>query len=310
MARRFYPLFENALRAESGMSPLDRRVFLSEYLASFSKVAAGNPYAWTSRPRTAEEIRIVSASNRMITHPYTKLMHPNPYVNLGASVIIASAEAADRLGIPHGRRIYPLGGGEAADKWHVSNRLGYTSSPAIAAASRYALDTAGIDVDRIDFMDLYSCFPCATLIAARELGVEAGPDSPPTITGGLPFFGGPGSNFTMHAIVRTVERLRKNPEQYGYVSGVGYYLTKHSAGVYGGVEPESPWRRPGLARLQERLDAMPGPEIEGAAFRAWSGGDLHGGVRPLRGARLRAGHRTAGRWKAVLGPYRTGPGTA
>ena len=261
-AQRFYPLFDNALRAERGLTPEEYRGFLADYLAAFSKKAQGNPNAWTRQARSAEEIGAVNGANRLICFPYTKLMNPNPYVNQGAAVIMTSTETAARLNIPRDKWVYPVAGAEAADKWFVSERVNYTSSPAIASVADYTLSMAGLEVDRINQFDLYSCFPCATLISAREWGRPAGPDNPPTITGGLPYFGGPGNNFAMHSAAEAVTGIRRDREQYICVTGLGWYLTKHAAGIYSGVEPERPWTRPGHEALQEKLDAMESPELE------------------------------------------------
>src|SRR5690606_1021226 len=53
-----------------------------------------------------------------------------------------------------------------------------------------------------------------------------------TVTGGLPFAGGPASNYLGHAVVTMVQRLRADPTAAGLVTGVGMHMTKHSAVVY------------------------------------------------------------------------------
>ena len=53
-----------------------------------------------------------------------------------------------------------------------------------------------------------------------------------TLTGGLPFFGGPGNNYSMHAIAETVQRARQAPGSYGFVGANGGVMSKYSAGVY------------------------------------------------------------------------------
>ena len=71
---------------------------------------------------------------------------------------------------------------------------------------REALRVAGIGVDDIATFDLYSCFPFPVFNICDGLGL--GPDDPRglTLTGGLPFFGGPGNNYSMHAIAETVPK--------------------------------------------------------------------------------------------------------
>jgi acetyl-CoA C-acetyltransferase len=61
------------------------------------------------------------------------------------------------------------------------------------------------------------------------------------VTGGLPFFGGPGSNYLTHSIAAMAQTLREDPGSLGLVSGVGMHMTKHVFGVYsttpGAVQP-------------------------------------------------------------------------
>jgi acetyl-CoA C-acetyltransferase len=197
----------------------------------------------------------------MISFPYTKFMNPIMGVNQAAAVVMMSTETARNLSIPPEKWVYPLGGAEVMEKWFLSDRVNYWSSPAIREMSQAALEMAGLGIDQIDFFDLYSCFPSATITAASALGLDM--DDPPelTVTGGLPYFGGPGNNYTMHAIAHTVEKIREVPERTGLVTGVGMYLTKHSLGIYGGREPEEPWNRGSLPPIQERIDGMESPEL-------------------------------------------------
>jgi acetyl-CoA C-acetyltransferase len=59
-----------------------------------------------------------------------------------------------------------------------------------------------------------------------------------TVTGGLPFFGGPGNNYSTHAIAAMMELLRERPGAKGLVTGTGWYLSKHAIGVYSTQAPE------------------------------------------------------------------------
>jgi acetyl-CoA C-acetyltransferase len=48
----------------------------------------------------------------------------------------------------------------------------------------------------------------------------------------LPFFGGPGNNYSMHGIAETVSEMRERPGQFGLVGANGGIMSKYSAGVY------------------------------------------------------------------------------
>merc|ERR1719401_1702564 len=89
----------------------------------------------------------------------------------------------------------------------------------------------------VKFMDIYSCFPVAVAVACQELGIQT--DRPLTLTGGLPYHGGPGNNYATHAIVAAVERLRASDNARALVTANGGYLTKHAFGVYANFPNEA-----------------------------------------------------------------------
>ena len=249
---QIYPVFENAIRAAAGETIDEHQVKVSELWARFSEVASGNPYAWTPTARTAEEIRTVSPDNRMIGFPYTKLMNSNLQVDQAAAVIVCSVEAAQRFGVPEDRWVFLHSGADAHDHWWVSERADLASSPAIAACGREALGLAGIGVDDVAHVDLYSCFPSAVQVSAKELGLEL--DRQLTVTGGLCFAGGPGNNYVTHSIATMTDVLRRDPGAYGLVTAVGWYITKHGVGVYSTTPPHHGFRS---ANPQAEIDASP-----------------------------------------------------
>jgi acetyl-CoA C-acetyltransferase len=120
---------------------------------------------------------------------------------------------------------------------------------------------AGKSADDLAFIDLYSCFPSAVEIGCRELGIATDNPRGLTITGGLPYFGGAGNDYVMHSIVTMMGRLRARPGTFGLCTGNGWYVTKHSAGIYSTAPKEGPWRREDPKSYQKDLDAMVRPEI-------------------------------------------------
>ncbi|MGH7806431.1 MAG: acetyl-CoA acetyltransferase, partial [Candidatus Binatia bacterium] len=118
MPIQVYPLFENALRARTGRSPETHLGALGELYAGFSRIAADNPYAWFRSPRTAEEISMVTPSNRMIGFPYPKLMNAIMDVDQAASLVMTSVATARALGIPEDSWVYLLGAADAHDHWY------------------------------------------------------------------------------------------------------------------------------------------------------------------------------------------------
>ncbi len=257
MPVQHYPLFESAVRAAAGRSPADHLVHLSELWAGFSAVAATNPDAWITRPYTAVEIGTVGPDNRMIGYPYPKLMNSNNHVEQGAAVIVCSAERARSLGVAPERWVFPWAGTEAGDTPFVSHRPTLAGSPAIRIAGGAALALAGIDVDDVAHLDVYSCFPSAVQVAANELGLSL--DRPLTVTGGLSFAGGPWNNYVMHALATMARVLRDDPGSIGLCTANGGFLTKHAFGVYSGTPPPS--GRFGWAAPQGEVDAAGGVEL-------------------------------------------------
>jgi acetyl-CoA C-acetyltransferase len=237
-----YPLFEQALRVANGESVEDHLKRIGELWARFNAVAVDNPHAWIRKPVTAEEIRRPGPQNRMISWPYTKLMISNNMVDQGAALVLTSVEQAKRLQVPADRWVYPHAGTDAHDTPSIAERDELHRSAAIRIGGARALQLAGLGIDDVDYVDLYSCFPSAVQVAAAELGLSVDdPARPLTVTGGLTFAGGPWSNYVMHSIATMAELLVTNPGRRALVTANGGYLTKHSFGVYG-TEPPAEFR--------------------------------------------------------------------
>ena len=258
---QIYPMFENALRAKHGRTLNEHQRLLGHLCSGLSAVAAANSHAWFRQARTADEIATVSPSNRMIGFPYPKLMNAIIEVDQAAGVLMASAATARALGVPRDRWVHLWGTGQAHDRWFVTERVDYTSSPAIREAARQALGAAGVGIDRVEHLDLYSCFPSAVQIGREMLGIPADDPRPLTLTGGLPYFGGPGNNYSMHAIAEVVARTRARPGSVGLVTALGWYLTKHAIAVYAATPKDGPFVREDPAPRQALLDAQAAPEL-------------------------------------------------
>ncbi|MBX9640026.1 MAG: acetyl-CoA acetyltransferase [Mycobacteriaceae bacterium] len=236
-----YPLFEQALRIANGESVADHSRRVSELWARLSAVAVDNPNAWIRRPVTAEEIRQPGPQNRIISWPYTKLMNSNNMVDQGAALILTSVEQAERLRVPAERWVFPQAGTDVRETTVIAERRELHRSPAIRIGGARALELAGLGIDDVDYIDLYSCFPSAVQVAANELGLATDdPARPVTVTGGLTFAGGPWSNYVTHSIATMAALLVANPGRRGLITANGGYLTKHSFGIYSTGPPPNP----------------------------------------------------------------------
>lgn len=250
-----YPLFEQALRVSAGRSLDEHREFVGGLWSRFSKIAATNPNAWVQREYTAAEIATPSADNRMISTPYTKLLNSNNMVDQGAVLLLCSAGTATRLGIPQEHWVFPQSGTESHDTYAIAERNALDGSPAIRIAGARALELAGIGLDDVAYVDVYSCFPSAVQVAANELGLALDdPGRPLTVTGGLTFGGGPWNNYVSHSIGTMAARLRESPGSYGLVTANSGYLTKHAMGVYRTTPPVGGFQR---LDVQAEVDAQP-----------------------------------------------------
>ncbi|OBK55080.1 acetyl-CoA acetyltransferase [Mycobacterium kubicae] len=249
-----YGLLENARRAGTGLGPADYLRSMGELFAPFSKVAAGNPFAAAPVERTVEELITVTERNRMISNPYPRLMVARDQVNQGAAALLMSVGTARRLGVPSDKWVF-LHGHVDLEEQSLLERpdLGHAPSAVLAAAE--ALDMAGIGVEDVATFDLYSCFPVPVFNICDGLGIA--PDDPRglTVTGGLPFFGGAGNNYSMHAVAETVTRMRRVPGHFGLVGANGGILSKYSVGVYS-TAPTA-WQPERNAELQSGIDSGP-----------------------------------------------------
>jgi acetyl-CoA C-acetyltransferase len=249
-----YALLENARRAGTGLGPEEYLRRMGELFAPFTKIAAGNPFAAAPVERSVDELITVTERNRMISEPYPRLMVARDQVNQGAAALLMSVEAARRLGVPEENWVY-LHGRADLEEQPLLQRPDLGHAPSAVMAVREALAMAGIGVDDVATFDLYSCFPVPVFNICDGMGIA--PDDPRglTLTGGLPFFGGAGNNYSMHAVAETVSQMRSTPGQFGLIGANGGLLSKYSVGVYSTTPAE--WKPDRSPQLQAQVAGWP-----------------------------------------------------
>ena len=146
--------------------------------------------------------------------------------------------------------------------------------------------------------------PSAVEIAAAELGLpDDDPTRPLTVTGGMTFAGGPGNNYGTHSWPPWSGSCGAPRAPPGSPPASGWYVSKHSIGIYGTEPPDGrPPTRPAprRARWSSRRPGSPGPTPRPPSARSPSAPptptpgrghrrDVLGVVRPRR--RPRAGRR-------------------
>jgi acetyl-CoA C-acetyltransferase len=257
-----YPVFENALRARRGLGLEDHRRRVGALMSRFSAVAARNPHAWFPVERSAEEITTPTTRNRMIAFPYTKYMNAVLETDQAAAVLMMSAGAARALGVPEAKWVYWWGGAHGQERaWFPSERPDFAACPSLRDTVGRALVSAGVALEAIDHVDLYSCFPVAVEMACAMIGLDEEDPRGLTVTGGLPYAGGPGNNYTLHSLAAMMERVRARSGATGLVTGNGWYLTKHSACVVSSAPP-GPGEAPRPAATREPLPTDPQPPAD------------------------------------------------
>lgn len=214
-----YPFYEAASGHAWGQSPKQAIVETGEIWARYSKAAEENPYSWSPKGRTPENITTPSPENRLIGWPYTRSQVANPQVNQAAAVLLMSYGAAKAAGVSKDKMIFIGDGAGANAPRNYMLRGDYHSCP----AQDIVLETLGRD-QSFNAFELYSCFPIVPKMARRTLDLAE--DFQPSVTGGLSFFGAPLNNYMTHSTCAMVRALRRKGGA-GLLYGQGEFMTKH-----------------------------------------------------------------------------------
>jgi acetyl-CoA C-acetyltransferase len=228
-----YAILESAWRAKNGLTVDAHRAQLGAMYQRFSEVAADNPEAWRRKPLSAAQISESSEHNPMQAFPYTRLHCATWNVDQAAALLICSAGHAQALGIAPSQWVYASASSESNHMVPVSARTDLAACVGARLAGHAALTAAGITASQLDLVELYSCFPVAVQAYAQELGIALTRDL--TVTGGMPFAGGPFNNYVLQATCRMAALLRherRSNRRVGLVSSVSGILTKQGFGVW------------------------------------------------------------------------------
>ncbi|MET0454811.1 MAG: acetyl-CoA acetyltransferase [Mycobacterium sp.] len=249
-----YGLLDNARRGRLGLGVGEYRTRMGELFAPFTRVAANNPYSSSPVERSVEEIVTVTDDNRMICDPYPRLLVARDTVNQGAAALLMSVAAARRLGVSEEKWVYLRGHADQTEQ-DLLDRVELSISHSAKQAVAEALRVAGIGIDEVSTFDLYSCFPFPVFAVCDQFGLAADDPRGLTLTGGLPYFGGPGNSYSLHGIAETVVEMRSKPGSFGLVGANGGVMSKYSVGIYG-TEPAD-WRPDRSTGLQRDIAALP-----------------------------------------------------
>lgn len=233
-----YACIDNALRHAEGRSIAEQLDATARLWAAFDAVATTNPAADFAAGRSEEFLRAPGPDNRPLAFPYARWHSTQWSVDQAAALLLCSAGAARDAGVPPDRWVFPHVAVESSLSVSMSRRAELHRWPAMGVLGAAAAAHLGRPLTEIDLVELYSCFPVAVKVQQRELGLPA--DGVPTITGGMPFAGGPFNNFTYQATAAMVTRLRAEPRALGMVTTVSGLLTKPGLAVWSATPGERP----------------------------------------------------------------------
>jgi acetyl-CoA C-acetyltransferase len=258
-----YALAENARRAKLGKGLEEYRRDIGELFAPFTKVAAANPHAAAPVERSAEELATVTQRNRIVAEPYTRMTVARDQVNQSAAIIVCSAGKARELGVSEDKWVH-IHAVSAATELPLSQRPDLAANPASIASVEAALARAGKEMADMRYLDFYSCFAIPVLNQIDHFGLSANDPRGLTLTGGLPFFGGAGNNYSTHAICEAVQRCRSDPCAFALVGANGGWMSKYATGIYS-AEP-SDWSA--IDRFEKLPEADNAVTVSSAPFEA------------------------------------------
>ena len=226
-----YACIDVARAATAGWSAAEHDADIAALWSAFDAVAAANPLADFAGARPPSFFSTPSPSNRPLASPYNKWHVTQWSVDQAAALLLCSAAAAEAAGVPRDRWVFPRVALESSTSVSLSRRAEVDRWPAMRVLGSAATAHLGRPLGQVEFVECYSCFPVAVRVQQIELGLPV--DGVPTVTGGMPFAGGPFNSFTFQATAAVVERLRAAPDALGMVTTVSGLLTKPGLMIWG-----------------------------------------------------------------------------
>ena len=231
MAVGYYATMETAIRKNDGEGIEEHQNNIALMYEEFSKIASENKDGWLNHPYAKEDILETSKKNKMLAYPYNKLHCTSWNVNQSAAIIICSEELANELEIDSKKRVYPISSSENNHMIAIQQRPKlYESLGMTYAANSINKMIERLDI-KLDAYDLYSCFPAAIKMFTKSLELDS--EIPKTVTGSMPYAGGPLNSFVIHSTVKMIQKIRSLEVEYGLITGVSGMMTKQSFCVWG-----------------------------------------------------------------------------
>ena len=230
MAVGYYAIMENAYRHSIDEDIPKHNTKLAKLYEEFSKIASTNKNSWSNQIYSAQDIMNSSVKNSYQAFPYNKLHCTSWNVNQASALILCNEEIAERLNISKDKRIYPLASSENNHMLALIQRKNLTNPTGMKLAAKYIKDILSLHNRDIDYYDLYSCFPIAVQMFSDFLELDH--SSPLTITGGMSFAGGPLNHYVLSSTTQLIDKLRKESNKIGLITGVSGLMTKQSYALW------------------------------------------------------------------------------
>ncbi|MDG1202827.1 MAG: acetyl-CoA acetyltransferase, partial [SAR86 cluster bacterium] len=110
------------------------------------------------------------------------------------------------------------------------HRPNLTKPIGLELAAEYILKICNQNNIKPNAFELYSCFPVAVQMFAEALFLKDNENL--TVTGGMPFAGGPLNSYMIHSTIKMLTIIRNNPSTVGLVTGVSGMMTKQSFALW------------------------------------------------------------------------------
>ena len=250
MAVGYYAVMESAMRKSKSLTLKEHEDYLGSMYAEFSEIASKNQYAASDKSISKDQIMLANNENKPMAYPYNKYHCTSWNVSQASAILICEEELADQLNISKQKRIYPMASSETNHMIALIQRPSLISSAGLKLASEKINEVVDENSINLDFIDLYSCFPVAVQQFENVLNLNTKISK--TITGAMPFAGGPLNNYMLHATVQALLKLR-NQSGNSLITGVSGMMTKQSFCLWSS-EYQMPFYHVDVTKKAQQLD--------------------------------------------------------
>ena len=218
--------------------------------ADFSEIASKNQYAASDKSISKDQIMLANSDNKPMAYPYNKYHCTSWNVSQASAILICEEGLADQLNISKQKRIYPMASSETNHMIALIRRPSLISSAGLKLASEKINEVVDKHSINLNLIDLYSCFPVAVQQFENVLNLNT--KTSRTITGAMPFAGGPLNNYMLHATVQALLKLRSQ-SGHSLITGVSGMMTKQSFCLWSS-EYQMPFYHADVTKKAQQLD--------------------------------------------------------